>query len=301
MNHNPNLHPSPGHTECARSGTVSGTVQRGAPPAAEWKLGLHAVGTVNYLLQHGPDMINRCLRSGKPWEPGTLQIAQLLLGGVHAPVVVDVGANLGAFAVPMGQWLAAREGRLFAFEPQRLVYYQLCANLYINRLPHCVAHLLAVGARAGQIDVPVLDVASERNIGSLSLDPAIRQMQGTLSSRPTRSESVPMVTLDDFGLPSAHLVKIDVEGLELEVLTGAARWLESSGWPVLLFEVWGDYLPAYREKRERLLAFVQAQLGYQVFMMGELCIAQHSSRLRYDITRDSDQRVHFRPLAARTP
>ena len=246
-------------------------------------------------------MINSRLRSGQPWEPGTLQIAQLLLMGVAAPVVVDVGANLGAFAVPMGHWLKARQGILHAFEPQRLVYYQLCANLFINLLPHCVAHLLAVGAEPGTVEVPQLDVVSEHNLGSLSLDPAIRQMQGTLSSRPTRSETVPMVTLDGMGLPPAHLVKIDVEGLELEVLTGGAGWLQRSGWPPLLFEVWGDYLPGYSSKRIQLMDWVQQRLGYEVFMLGELCVAQHPSNRRFELSRDGADRVNFRPLMGQRP
>jgi FkbM family methyltransferase len=257
---------------------------------------IREVGGVRYLLQDGPDLINTHLRDGRVWEAHTVFLAQTLLRDVAAPLVVDVGANLGAFAVPMGQWLAERAGRLVAFEPQRLVYYQLCANLFLNRLGHCEAHLLAVGAQAGQVDVPRLDPAREVNLGALSLDAGIRRDQRQLSSLSTQSDRVPMVTLSGMGLPPAHLIKVDVEGLELEVLTGAKAWLESSGHPPILFEVWGEQFVAFRPKREMLLRYVSDELGYEISLLGELCVAQHPACKRFDITCNHDRSITLTPL-----
>lgn len=270
------------------------------PPGAARQAGMGSdireVGGVRYLLQDGPDLINTHLRAGRVWEGHTLMLAQTLLRGVDAPLVVDVGANLGAFAVPMGQWLASRGGRLVAFEPQRLVYYQLCANLFLNRLGHCEAHLLAVGAQAGQVDVPRLDPTREVNLGALSLDAGIRHDQRQLSSLTSASDRVPMVTLSGMGLPPAHLIKVDVEGLELEVLTGAKDWLASSGHPPILFEVWGERFVAFRPKRDRLLRYVRDELGYDISLLGELCVAQHPACKRFDITHGSSHSITLTPL-----
>lgn len=262
---------------------------------------IRSVGASHYLLLPGPDLINSHLRKGLPWEPTTQVVAQLMLLGITEPVVVDVGANLGAFAVPMGLWLKPRQGRLIAFEPQRLVYYQLCANLFLNMLPHCVAHLLAVGAAAGDVDVPQLDLATDRNLGALSLDPAIRAMQGVASHQNRASERVAMVGLDGMDLPNGHLLKIDVEGLELEVLSGAAAWLERSGWPPVLFEVWGDYMPGYAAKRQQLMDCLRQRLGYEVFMLGELGVAQHPDNLRFRLAIDAQNRLQFTPLKGQKP
>jgi FkbM family methyltransferase len=274
------------------------TGSRAAPtPAPAPGAEIKTVQGSRYLLQSGPDIINTYLREGRVWEARTLFLAQTLLRDVAAPVVVDVGANLGAFSVPMGQWLAPRGGRLIAFEPQRLVYYQLCANLFLNQLVHCEAHLLAVGAAPGWVDVPQLDPAREVNFGALSLDAGIRRDQRQLSSLSSKVERVRMVTLSDMELPPADLIKVDVEGLELEVLMGARDWLQRSGHPPILFEVWGDSFVAYRDKRERLLRWVREDLGYDVHLLGEMAVAQHPSRKRFQIAESADRKLTLTPVS----
>jgi hypothetical protein len=221
---------------------------------------LRAVGASRYLLVPGPDLINSHLRKGLPWELNTQVMAELMLTGIAQPVVLDVGANLGAFAVPLGLWLKSRQGRLIAFEPQRPVFYQLCANLFINGLPHCEAHPLAVGAEAA---------------------PGV-------------------VSLDGMDLPPGHLLKLDVGARALEVLRGATAWLQRSAWPPVLFEGRGGHLPVDAPARHGLLDGLQ-RLGYTVFMLGQLGVAQHRDNLRFRLALDGDQRLHFTPLQGQTP
>lgn len=259
---------------------------------------LKEVSSAQYLLTASPDMINSHLRQGKVWDASLLEISRLLLSHCESPVVVDVGANLGAYAVPMGQFLAPLGGRLYAFEPQRMVFYQLCANLFANRLAHCHAFHLAVGAGAARVDVPLLDVATERNLGALSLDPAIRKIQGTLSSTIDRTEKVSMVSLSQLDLPPGDLVKIDVEGLELQVLQGAHHWLARSGYPPLLFEVWGDVVKGFDEHRRLLFEFVEKTMGYEVLRVGENCLAQHPQRKLVQMQRTDAKTVQLRLLPA---
>jgi methyltransferase, FkbM family len=262
----------------------------------EDKVKLYQVKTAQYLLLPGPDFISAQLRRGDEWEEGTITISRLLLNYRPSPVVVDIGANLGAYAVPMGLLLKPVGGTLHAFEPQRMVYYQLCGNLFANQLDNCFANNLAVGDSEREINVPVLDLATEQNVGSLSLDPEIRKQQGTISSRITRTEKVRMVRMDDFGLPPADLVKIDVEGLELEVIRGAAEYLKKSGNPPLLFEVWGDYMKGQIGKRKRLMEFVTKELGYETVLLGELCVAQHPDRKAISLTWREDKSLEIRAL-----
>ncbi len=253
---------------------------------------LHTVNGQCYLLGNGPDMISRHLRNGHVWEDETLKLAQHLLRGIERPVVVDVGANLGAFTVPMGLHVAPMQGCVFSFEAQRQVYYQLCANLLINGLIDCHAFNQAVGAVDGQIEVPVLDLSKERNAGALTLNEEVREMITNLQKRQPgrgvntltdRVEKVALKRLDDLGLPPAHLLKIDVEGMELDVLRGGSKWLQNSGNPPILLEVWQTDI--YAVQRENLLAYVRTELGYEdLFIRGELCLAQHpeNRRLRFD-------------------
>lgn len=278
---------------CSKAGRKR--VSRDTPTFA-----LHTVQGSTYLLHPGNDLINRTLRAGTVWEGGTLHIAQLLLQGVERPVVLDIGANLGAFAVPIGQLLAPRGGQLHAFEPQRMVFYQLCANLLVNRLSHCQAHAMALGNQVGALEVPLLDPAHCDNLGAVSLE-ATRSQQQWRGQAGMVTTTVPLATLDSLHtLPQAHLIKIDVEGMELEVVQGAQAYLARSHYPPLLFEVWGDYEAAFIPKRERLLELVRS-LGYQTWVLGELCVAQHPASVRVAITRQADGNVALRAVAHTPP
>ncbi len=196
-------------------------------------------GIGEFLLPATGDVISRNLQFAGTWEPLTLAIAGVLLPQ-NATHVVDIGANLGAFAIPIGKRMLQSKGKVTSFEAQRVVYYQLCGNIYLNRLDNVFAYHLAIGDRDGHIDVPVLDYANEVNIGALSLDRSIRaQEEQTKTARhATTTDQTPIKTLDALALDPADLVKIDVEGMEFDVLNGAKSWLSSSAFPPLLFELW---------------------------------------------------------------
>jgi hypothetical protein len=76
----------------------------------------------------------------------------------------------------------------------------------------CYPH--AVGAEPGQIVVPALDYNQTNNYGGLGLGDH------------KDGEAVPVVRIDDLPLPGCHLLKIDVEGMERIVLSGAVKTLE---------------------------------------------------------------------------
>jgi len=119
--------------------------------------------------------------------------------------VVEVGANIGAHTVPLARHCAL----IYAFEPQRLVFQALCANLALNQVENVHAWQAAIGAEPGRLYMPELDPRQPYNFGGVS-------MQTT----PT-AEAVLRIRLDDVGIRQLVLLKIDVEGMELEVLTGA--------------------------------------------------------------------------------
>jgi FkbM family methyltransferase len=131
--------------------------------------------------------------------------AQLLRAG---DVVVEAGANIGAHTVPIAK-LVGERGAVHAFEPQRVIFQLLSANVGLNELLHVRTYHAALGRERGTIRVPSLDYRAENNFGGLSL-----KLSG-------EGEEVPLFTLDDFSLPSLRMIKVDVEGMETEVLSGA--------------------------------------------------------------------------------
>lgn len=248
------------------------------------------IENTHYLLHDGPDLINQHLMSEKPWESSTQKLCQLLIGHIDSPVIIDVGANIGAFASPIGRWLKDKNGQLIAYEPQKMAYFQLCGNLFINDLTNCQAIHKAVGNYDGTIDVPELNHRTCNNIGGLSLDADIQTMQSGSNFAHLPSNRIDIVKLDSEELPKMDLIKIDVEGLEFEVISGAIESIKKHK-PYLFFEVWGDYMTGYIEKKQALLDLVKS-LGYQILFIGELCIAQHHSKIKLTLQK-KDEQYHF--------
>ncbi|MBN6065031.1 FkbM family methyltransferase [Aggregatibacter actinomycetemcomitans] len=261
---------------------------------------IYPVDNVRYLLSvNGPDYITTRLRRGETWEKFMLTISQFFIDGIENPVLVDVGANLGAWTIPMGKHIQPRNGKIFAFEPQRPVFYQLCGNLFLNNLTHCYAYNMALGNKRERINIPLLDVHRSVNVGAFSISDDINQQLASCgwTQEYADYQDVECDTLNAFFADRAdekvHLVKIDVEGWELEVLQGSKGFLRNAGFPPLLFEVWGEQMPKMLPKREKLLAFVES-LGYDYVISNELCIAQHRDNKMIDIKTEGDQVYLYR-------
>jgi FkbM family methyltransferase len=157
-----------------------------------------------------------------------------------------VGANIGAITVP----LARKAGLVFAIEPQLQTYYALCGNLAMNSVGHKARAMnVAAGEERGCIQVPMLDLCRPVNVGGLSL--------GNHAAPETACETVAILPIDDLSLPQCRLLKVDVEGMELEVLKGAARTIERCQ-PIL-------YVENDREDKSAALIEHIKGLGYQVY------------------------------------
>lgn len=144
---------------------------------------------------------------------------QVLRPGMTA---VEVGANIGAHTLSLAKFVGPN-GRVVAFEPQRSVFQLLCGNLALNGIEHVEAIHAAVGSEPGSIAVPRLDSRARQNFGGLSLG---RAQQG---------DRVRLLTLDGLHLAACHFLKIDVEGMESEVLSGATETIKRAR-PILYVE-----------------------------------------------------------------
>lgn len=174
------------------------------------------------------------------------------LRGLMRPgdLVVDAGANIGALAIP----LALAGARVLAVEPQPELFDLLLLNVQLAGVADRVAcHNVALGAEPGTLWLPALDYDQQNNFGGVPLFPteaAIARDCHGMAGRPVPATTLDLL-LEDQGAPA--LVKADVEGMEPEVLLGAARTLSTR--PTL-------YLEADRPERRGELEQLLRRAGY---------------------------------------
>ncbi len=203
-----------------------------------------AAGKDGYFLYNRNDQyIGRALEKYGEFSALEMEVlAQLCAPG---QTVIEVGANIGAHTVGLARRVGPR-GRVLAFEPQRLVFQVLCANMALNSLTNVDCYWAALGSTEGSIVVPELDPDKNNNFGGLSL---LGAQQGT---------QVTCHTLDRFvGLSQVRLLKLDVEGMEAEVLRGGLQLLQKFK-PLLYVE--NDRL----DRSQALIELIAGQ-GYRLF------------------------------------
>lgn len=229
----------------------------------------------DYLLLATHDAITTHLQASGTWESHLLAISRLFTHGIHEPLILDIGANLGAYAVPMAKHLDAAKGVVYAYEPQRIVYQQLCGNIFLNRLDNVHAFWMAVGDSDGDIKIPELDYDKSSNIGGFSVVERYRSKTDFVVLREDgRSTKTRIAKLDSLKFPkSPCLLKIDVEGFDQQVIAGGVDLLKRSNFPPLLFEAWGfDW---FREQKDKLFKGLR-DLGYEITsIIADDYVAQH--------------------------
>jgi FkbM family methyltransferase len=156
-------------------------------------------------------------------EYGEIEARLLRQACPAGAVAVEVGANLGTHTLVLAR-SAGPAGFVYAYEPQRVVFQCLCANLAVNSTMNVDARHAAVGSEAGFVLMPDIDYGREANFGSVSANAF------------SEGRKVRRVRLDDdLELGRLDLLKIDVEGMESEVIAGGTQLIERLR-PVLYVE-----------------------------------------------------------------
>jgi FkbM family methyltransferase len=169
-----------------------------------------------------------------------------ILGQILAPgaVAVDVGANIGTHTVGFARSVGPK-GLVIAFEPQRLVFQTLCGNVALNGLTNVSTLHAALGAARGTVLIPSLDPGANQNFGAVKIQAA------------GEGERIDMIPLDELDLRRCALIKVDVEGMEAQVVEGARQTIERCR-PALFLE--NDTVERSRE----VLTAVES-VGYKAY------------------------------------
>lgn len=168
---------------------------------------------------------------------------------VESPIIFDVGANIGTYTT----WLAKtfHTGKVYAFEPQRLVFQMLCGNMAINNIENVHVHNVALGKEEREIHVNEPNYMYPADFGRFSIV-RINDMQ----INNDKSLLIDCTTIDKFmqkhDIPKLDFIKIDAEGMDLDVVDGAHETILKYNPAILIEHTDGIHYSNYDEIVSRM-------------------------------------------------
>lgn len=173
-------------------------------------------------------------------------------------VVFDIGANVGLFTLICSEFVG-NSGTIHAFEPSPQTFNWLEQNVNSNKLKNVILNQLAVSDKDGTIGFHLSEEGYD------AFNSIVKPSKGSNYI----SQTVNCLTLDSYVEKhqlqgKIQIIKIDVEGFEISLLSGASRILSAENAPDLVVE--------FTESNAENAGFTCAQLyakivgfGYELF------------------------------------
>jgi FkbM family methyltransferase len=182
------------------------------------------------------------------------------------PVIFDIGANIGTFTTWMAK--AFPKGKVYSFEPQRQVFQMLSGNAAINNLYNVYTYNIGLGKENTKVEFEEPNYFEKNDFGTFSL------VQDIITEKTNNKIVVQINTLDWFvecyKIPKVHLLKVDVEGMDLDVLIGGSKTIKKH-LPIIFIE--------HCDNRKTILEDIkkflnQYEYNYEIIGNNVLCTPQ---------------------------
>jgi FkbM family methyltransferase len=184
-------------------------------------------------------------------------------------VALDCGANIGVHTIEWAKHMTGW-GAVISIEAQERIFYALAGNIAINNCFNARALQAAVSNEPGAMKIPAPNYQAPASFGSLELKKRDNTefIGQAIDYSENRMVEVRTISIDSLNFPRLDLIKMDVEGMEMEALAGGERTIAALR-PILIVEmvkVGEAVLRAWLEK-----------MDYTVFTAGMNFIAIHKS------------------------
>lgn len=199
----------------------------------------YIIARKNYFLFKQDIGVTHSLRTGKRWEEHLYDAIKHI--NFKNSIIIDIGANLGSHTLEFAD-LVGDNGKVYAFEPQRIIYYQLCSNIIANGYNNIFAYNLALSDKNETAYIEKQNFYSDDilNIGDTHIS--------------NDGDIIDVKKLDNYNLNNVSLIKIDVQGYEPFVLNGAIETIKRNK-PIILIEIVNEHLNIYNKSDENIKEF----------------------------------------------
>lgn len=200
-----------------------------------------------YVLFPNDNAVTSSLIEGWVYEPYIFHFISDNMIDLEGTEVVDVGANNGHFTIEFAHYVGDN-GKVYAFEPQRIIFQQLCGNIFLNGLDNVFAYNAAIGKEQGKTFIEQINYFDSGNVNFGNVH--------TINENLEKGEIVAMTKLDDIEFLNLSVIKIDVQGFEPYVLEGS----EVTVWkhrPFIFVEIEEDQLQKYGFSEDTLIKQIE--------------------------------------------
>jgi FkbM family methyltransferase len=179
----------------------------------------------------------------------------------NGDVFIDIGAYVDGWHSIIASKLVGEKGKVYTFEPVPEYYKKLSKNIKLNNGKNVVIEKLAVSNNNGKQTFYIGGLASTLYKEHL---PGENDIKGKVT--------VTTVSLDAYitqnNIKNISLIKIDVEGAELDVIKGGRKTLKAKNSPDLMIEVSDVYLKHGNTSEDELLTLLK-KFGYKAYSIKE--------------------------------
>lgn len=176
---------------------------------------------------------------------------------------IDIGANSGLFTIYAARRVG-NEGAVFAFEPTDTTYKKLCENVVLNNFSNIFTHQLAISSKNENLEFYSLSEGFDA-WNSLA-KPIINKKYKLLNVKALQIDKIGEIDID---FNNSVLVKIDIEGWELQAIKGGKDCLKNERSPTLMIEFADEHARNAGASCRELYTFLES-LGYKMFKYDKL-------------------------------
>ncbi len=204
------------------------------------------------------DEISEMLKSGKRYESHIYEISKAVL--MPTDSVIDIGANIGVHSISFSKLVP--NGKVYSFEPSGFIFSLLQKNIKDNVALNCHSFKFAITQSFEVLKISTENFSKKKtNTGNQSL------------TNHSWGENVLSLGLDQFDFKNIKLIKMDIQGSEVQAVVGMAKLLAESR-PLVIFEVEENQLKLHNSTSQDLLqSFLD--LDYEIFRINTSYPADH--------------------------
>jgi FkbM family methyltransferase len=169
-------------------------------------------------------------------------------------VAIDCGANIGVHTIEWAR-LMTSWGRVIAFEAQEKIFYALAGNIILNNCLNATVKHSAVGASCGFIEIPEPNYLIPSSYGSFELQKKQNNEYIGQNINYKNTQKISLVSIDSLNLERVDFIKIDVEGMEEDVLEGSKDTILKFK-PILMIEI-------IKSNKDKILSALES-IGYSI-------------------------------------